>query len=280
MSPKNPILLHISLVCFDTPKETLVRTISSTVSAVSHLNRTDTNCTVALTIIDNAVPNSITLNDFSTLRSKFNETNLEFRLIQGRGNLGYGPGQNLAFFEKRARYHLFLNPDVDLTQDCLAIGLSYLEDNADVAIVSPRAIDAQGKRHFLCKRYPTILDLFIRGFVPPPVKLVFSDRISKYEMHDLSELTPTKGIPIVSGCFMLCRSEIIDNIAGFDPAFFLYFEDFDLSMRAGKIASIAYVPAMSIAHYGGNTMRKGLKHVLFFCRSGVRFFRKHGWRWF
>ena len=201
-------------------------------------------------------------------------------LIQGHGNIGYGRGQNLAFGNRSARYHLFMNPDVEMEVDCLSVGIAYLERNHNVAMISPRAVDATGAKQFLCKQYPAVFDLFIRGFMPASLRRMLAKRLSKYEMHSLSELEPSKDVPIVSGCFMLCRSEVIAEVSGFDPAYFLYFEDFDLSVRVRQIASIAYVPAMLIKHYGGGTARKGLKHILFFCQSGIRFFRSYGWRWF
>ena len=34
-----------------------------------------------------------------------------------------------------------------------------------------------------------------------------------------------------------------------------------------------------IVHHGGYASSKGLRHVRYFIRSGVRFFNDHGWRW-
>ena len=48
----------------------------------------------------------------------------------------------------------------------------------------------------------------------------FSERMAYYEMRDLSEKKASKEVSIVSGCFMLCRSEVIRQVAGFDPRFF------------------------------------------------------------
>ena len=83
---------------------------------------------------------------------------------------------------------------------------------------------------------------------------------------------------IVSGCFMLFRSDVLQQLAGFDPQFFLYFEDTDLSFRASSITHVAYVPSVKIIHHGGNVSKKGIKHILFFCHSMVKFFNKYGWK--
>ena len=48
----------------------------------------------------------------------------------------------------------------------------------------------------------------------------------------------------------------------------------------GRLGSIDHLPAMRITHLGGGASRKGLRHILLFSRSALRFFRSHGWRWF
>ena len=115
--------------------------------------------------------------------------------------------------------------------------------------------------------------------MPAPVRRLFDERLARFEMRELSDSEPSKGIPIISGCFMLCRSSSIEKVAGFDPGYFLYFEDFDLSLRARALGSLSYLPQMRITHLGGNSARKGLRHIVMFGRSGFRFFSSHGWRW-
>ena len=65
----------------------------------------------------------------------------------------------------------------------------------------------------------------------------------------------------------------------FDRRFFLYFEDYDLSLRSAEITRIAYVPAVKVVHHGGHAARKGLRHIGMFVRGAALFFRLHGWKW-
>jgi GT2 family glycosyltransferase len=78
---------------------------------------------------------------------------------------------------------------------------------------------------------------------------------------------------------MFIRGDSWRKVGGFDEKFFLYFEDFDLSMRIAKYAEIHRVPEFRIIHAGGNAAAKGASHILLFVRSAYRFFHKHGWRW-
>ena len=65
------------------------------------------------------------------------------------------------------------------------------------------------------------------------------------------------GIPALSGAFMLVRRAAIDRTGGFDPEFFLYFEDFDWTVRLNRITVTAYVPSVQVIHHGGYAARKG-----------------------
>jgi GT2 family glycosyltransferase len=78
---------------------------------------------------------------------------------------------------------------------------------------------------------------------------------------------------------MLWRRDVLTVLKGFDPRFFLYFEDFDISLRAGKVTRVAAVAVVRIAHFGGGAARKGWKHVRMFARSARLFFGLHGWKW-
>ncbi len=274
------IALHISVVTYDTPLKTLRSTLESVTAAVKELQRVEPSISVSSTLVDNGEDNCIDPGEFKSLQSTFEVATLKLHLMIGHGNVGYGRGQNMAFFAKRSTYHLFMNPDVELDPDCLVEGISYLKTHRDVGIASPNARNYDGEKQFLCKQYPTIFILMVRGFIPKRFRGIFRKQARYYEMQNLSELVPTKRIPIVSGCFMLCRSDIIERVTGFDPQYFLYFEDFNLSLRVGDIASLAYVPTMRIRHAGGYAAKKGMHHVKLFMRSGFRFFSDHGWKWF
>jgi GT2 family glycosyltransferase len=77
---------------------------------------------------------------------------------------------------------------------------------------------------------------------------------------------------------MLCRLVPLQAVGGFSPEYFLYFEDFDLSLRFAGEGQIAYVPAVRITHTGGYAAGKGWRHRRLFLRSAMRFFGRHGWR--
>jgi len=212
------------------------------------------------------------------LQSLASATDIALSIQSAPANIGYGAAHNIAISAARTTFHLVLNPDVILAPDTLEAGLAFLAANPEVSAASPLVTDGKGSRQYLCKRYPRVMDLLLRGFLPSAVRNRFQQRLAFYEMQDLSEQHPTKDIPIISGCFMLFRTRKLQELEGFNPRYFLYFEDFDLSLRASVNGKLAYVPAMRIVHLGGHSARKGWRHISLFARSGIRFYSTWGWR--
>jgi len=271
--------LAIAIVTYRPDLGLLARCLDS-LSAASRLARkTEQLSGASLILIDNSNDPVI----FKHLNELLEDTKSPSwetpRVLATESNLGYGRAHNLAIAETSADYHLVLNPDVILEVDALQQALQFMEAHPDVALLTPSAINEKGEKENLNKRLPGLLTLLIRGFAPAPVKNRFRDKIAHYEMRDLDPDEVHFDTPLASGCFMLFRSSVLKKLGGFSDRFFLYFEDYDLSIRTRALGRIAYVPDVKITHFGGGAAKKGLKHIYLFIRSAITFFKLHGWRW-
>ena len=119
----------------------------------------------------------------------------------------------------------------------------------------------------------------LRGFAPGFIQNLFRQRLDQYEMKSECSSEETVDVVLASGCFMLVRTAALRAIGGFNEDYFLYFEDFDLSLRLGGQGRLVFNPAMRIVHHGGYAASKGMLHVKYFITSGITFFNRHGWRW-
>lgn len=218
------------------------------------------------------------LGEAEKLRPLLARSRLAVHYIKSGRNLGYGGAHNLAIRRATGSFQLLLNPDVLLHEDALVEGLGFLAERPKVALAGPRGFAPDGSEAHLCKDFPGLFVLWLRGFAPSFVRRRFAARLAGYERHDLSDTEPTVGVRLLSGCCLLARSAPLLAEGGFDERFFLYFEDFDLSLRLGKNWELAYVPAMKIVHQGGGAAGKGLLHNWYFCRSGLMFFSRYGLR--
>lgn len=276
-----PASLAVSIVTYSPDLQNLESTISTLVQAVLFARKKGVLRTVQIFLVDNGprVPVDPGISRiFSIFRQNLPDAEME--ILSGHGNLGYGSGHNLAITHSKSDYHLVLNPDVDIVPDALSVAITWMESNPDVCLLSPFATDAHGHQQFLCKRFPALFDLLLRGFAPQWLRRPFSHRLEKYEMRELKNTDAGCDVPIVSGCFMLFRLEPLRRLGGFDKEFFLYFEDFDISLRIRRLCRVVYVPSVRIVHHGGQAAKKGWHHIRLFVASMIRFYRCHGWKLF
>jgi GT2 family glycosyltransferase len=269
-----PELISVSIVVYRPHRDHLERTLHTLDFALDGLRAGDQGGAVPLFLVNNGTDEAI---DWSKLA---NDARTKLVVIEGQGNVGYGRGHNLAIQRTSSRYHLILNPDIELDRDALARAVAFLEAHPEVGVITPHIADETGHQQFLCRRLPTVFDLFVRGFLPRRFRTPFAKRLAHYELRDaIDDKNVFWDPPIVSGCFMLYRTEVLKKLGGFDPRYFLYFEDYDLSLRTHDIARIAYVPSVRVLHHGGDAARKGFTHIKLFITSAIRFFNRFGWRW-
>ncbi|HHH39811.1 MAG TPA: glycosyltransferase family 2 protein [Sedimenticola sp.] len=266
--------LAVSIVVHRSPLPVLKRTLACLHRAGEQALRQGLIRAVEVTVVDNA-SGADYLAQLAALLRPWGKT---VRLLAGRTNLGYGRGHNRVA-TLAVDYRLVLNPDVFLAPDALVQVLTFLRDNPDIGVVVPRACDGQGGHLYLCKRYPGVFTLLLRGFAPPRLQRRFRHLLAAYEMRDLDWNRVRTDLELVSGCCLLLRGSVWERIGGFDPGYFLYFEDFDLALRARQVTRLAYLPRFTITHLGGHAARKGWRHRWWFVRSAWRFYRRHGWRW-
>lgn len=221
---------------------------------------------------------------FDSLKELVSKSRLAIDLHQSPSNLGFGRANNLAFeFSSKktpgADYILALNPDAFLSLDSLSRALNIMNEQPDLGVLLPRFLSETNQDLYLAKRYPNVWVLFLRGFAPKFIKKIFQSSIDSYDLKGLPPDQSHLQTVVGSGACFLMRTSIWQQLKGFDPRFFLYFEDYDLTYRAKQITQVAYEPSMEVIHLGGHTAQKGLTHIKYFIQSAEKFFNKNGWKW-
>ncbi|KAA0077316.1 glycosyltransferase [Trinickia soli] len=269
--------LSISLVVYRPDVSLLNQTLQSVTAAWARMRQTGTDARAHLYIVDNGGFRDA---DIAGRLASLAEQSVAWTVLRGHGNVGYGRGHNLAIEQTGSQYHLILNPDIDMDVEALVNAFGFLQAHPAVGLVTPRIDDDRAGIQYLCRRYPAMLDLFVRGFLPSRLQRWFSRRLGRYEMRDvINGRDVVWDPPIVSGCFMFFRTGVLKRLAGFDPRYFLYFEDYDLSLRTHRLARVAYVPSVRAIHHGGGASRKGFAHIRMFVASAVKFYNQFGWKW-
>jgi GT2 family glycosyltransferase len=276
-----PVTLTVSIVTYQPDLVLLERCLLSLAAALDAARAAGALRDANVVLVDNTESRTIAEAVVHLGEARFRDSGVTMNYLHRHTNIGYGKAHNLVMHGGNTHYHLVLNPDVELAEDALVSGLAFLEEHPEIGVLAPAVEGSNGKREFLCKRYPAVLDLALRGFAPELVRRWFKGRLERFEMRDAMESANSfvSPVPVMSGCFMLLRRKVVDATGGFDPGYFLYFEDFDWSVRLNRVSGSAYVPAVRIVHHGGGAARKGWRHIAWFAKSAMRFYSKHGWKW-
>jgi GT2 family glycosyltransferase len=271
-----PARFSATVVTYHPDGALLERALRSLAASVAHARAAGAIGNARVFVVDNGDGDSAQL--ARRAAAAFDRSAGEIEVVAGHGNVGYGRANNLVLPRLDSDFHLVMNPDVELDREALAAALASLQADPALGLVAPDVRGAAGERQYLCKRYPSVWVLFLRGFAPAALRRAFARSLDRYEMRDVLGSATYAPVPLASGCFMLMRTALFRGLGGFDPRFFMYFEDYDLSLRMGREAKIAFVPAARIVHHGGEAARKGPRHVSWFLRSAWRFFATHGWK--
>lgn len=181
------------------------------------------------------------------------------RLLARTDNLGFARANNLAAAEARGEFILLLNPDTLVRDSAVDRLLAFARARPRALIWGGRTLFPDGRLNpSSCWGAMTPWNLFCRASgltgLFPRTTLFNGEAYGGWPRDTVRE------VDIVSGCFLLIRRETWEQLGGFDPAFFMYGEEADLCLRAGRHgARPAVTPEATIVHYGGasETTRAG-----------------------
>lgn len=262
--------LSVSCVSFSGNYEVLAKTIESLVESCLVAKKSGLLQEVELYLIDNG-PDSKNLLLLKSVRDNNIYKFDKIEVITGQGNVGYGMANNLAVLKSHSEFHLVLNPDVIISTEAIQLSIEYLILNPNVGLIAPDAFEPNGVRQYLAKRNPEILVLAARALNLKLINQLIESKLHRYEYRDKIPRETPLNIDLASGCFMFCRTIELKKIGGFNAAYFMYFEDYDLCRRLRVNAEIHFVPCVKILHAGGGAARKGLRHIMYFVSSMIKF---------
>ncbi|TWH45277.1 glycosyltransferase family 2 protein [Sporomusa sp. KB1] len=194
-------------------------------------------------------------------------------------NYGFGYGHNQVLKKYDAKYYLIYNPDLRVKNNIIKELYNYMEVHTDIGMLTPKVTYPDGEIQYLCKQNPTVFDLFVRRFLPKPLKRLFQNREDWFQMK-YTGYNKEFVIPYATGCFMFYRGKVLNQISGFDEKFFLHMEDADISRRTNKISKCIFYPYNSVEHLWGRGSHKSWKQTLITLKSAIYYFNKWGWKFY
>lgn len=165
------------------------------------------------------------------------------KVVRGQ-NVGYAAGINAGVAAlPEAQTILILNPDVRLHPGSVERMFSTLMSSG-AGVVAPRVLNSDGSLFRSLRREPTLLRATGLGFTK---QALLDEYISDPEAYEHRQV-----VEWALGAALLVRTEVHDQLSGWDASYFLYSEETDFSLRAADHGwPTIYEPAAVATHIGG-----------------------------
>ncbi|TXM97051.1 glycosyltransferase family 2 protein [Methylobacterium sp. WL64] len=193
------------------------------------------------------------------------------RLIRNAENRGFGRACDQGAAAGEAPAILFLNPDTQVAPDALRVALDALSADPRTGIVGARLVDPDGRTARSCARAPTGLGLLGRALALDRLGLVRPHFLVEWDHAD------DRAVGQVMGAFLMIRRDLFAALGGFDPRFFVYWEDADLCTRARAAGFAVRHVAGAVAHHvgQGTTRQVRARRLFYVLRSQILYAHKH-----
>ncbi len=190
------------------------------------------------------------------------------RLVESEQNLGFGQANNLGCRGATGEYLFFLNSDTVLLDNALLPLVAFMDSRPDCGIAGGNLVDSgRTPVHSYGPVLPSPFSDLYR-FLPNAMRL----RYGKSWCYNYTGKPMEVGY--ITGADLLIRREIFDSIGAFHPAFFMYYEETELTSRVRKAGySVWSVPEATIVHIKGASLEflSGAKQMVF--ESKYRYLR-------
>jgi len=188
-------------------------------------------------------------------------------------NLGFGAGCNVGIktaLGRGADYILLLNQDTLIETDAAAKLISFMEGHPAAGICAAKTLSMQP----MPDGSPKLLYAgAFRGALP------LRQRVPGIERADPGGQTSPIPVDYAWGHGMLLRADTIRRVGAFDPAFFMYWEDLDLSTRVRQAGQEIWCVRAAVMWHdapdGARAVSSEYWRWFFKARSMAIYHRKH-----
>jgi GT2 family glycosyltransferase len=162
------------------------------------------------------------------------------RVLELEQNIGFGAAANAGVDAVESEYVLVLNPDARPVGDAVSSLRACAGASPKAAIAVPALVDEDGRPQPSRIGYPTW------RWTGSPAVTSFPGRRAANAEHGFAV-----------GAALLFRREAFRSVGGFDPDYFLFYEEVDLCLRLEQAGwAIVSCRAATFQHTGGTSTRR------------------------
>lgn len=228
----------------------------------------ESNSSLKLVVWDNSSEDKIS----SKLKDSFGD---KVTYHHSESNVGYGKGNNGSFqlAAGQSDYFCVINPDIKLAPGAIDSLCQFMDKNQQFGMATGSIVDQNGA---VAPVHKLALSFFEYFFVFITKRFFKKDILTNLTQTYLTMGNEHCRLPIISGCFMFFRASHYKELNGFDERYFLYFEDWDISIRSFKNKKSIILPEIKIYHEWGRHSHKKAKILFIHIKSALTFYSKWG----
>lgn len=201
-------------------------------------------------------------------------------LTVGLDNVGFGRAANAGARRVPGADLVVANADTRFTPGSVRELGAFLTAHADVGVAGPLIRFPDGRLQLSARAFPSIGQAVMHGLLGlwrPDNRWTRAYRLTDWD--HASE----RDVDWVSGCCLALRREAFAQVAGFDPAYFMFVEDVDLCDRVARAGwRVTFTPRAEVVHaIGASVSRTRFRMAWEHARSLDRYFAGRyavGWR--
>jgi GT2 family glycosyltransferase len=196
------------------------------------------------------------------------------KLLTPGANLGFGRACNLAFAASSAEFVLLLNPDARICADDVLLLARTLTEQPRLAGVSPKIYWNEERSFVLPAAFAQTPWYYVAQALATRSRRIAQWAARRGLQRAMRQMAGSKvfEVDFVAGSVLLLRRSAVLQAGGlFDPDYFMFFEDSDLSLRLRHAGyELAIVPGATAQH---EYRHKAFKAELM-AQSQQHYFRK------
>ncbi len=165
-------------------------------------------------------------------------------IVENRVGVGYGNGANQGLRRVDREFVLLVNPDAVVLPGAVETLVAAADRYPEAGLLAPLVMNPDGS-------------------IEPSYDVRLFDRGRYGDRKRQSMPVPDGDVcaEFVSGAVVMVRMEALRRIGGFDPRFFLYFDDDDMCMALRAAGyTVLLTPLARVTHVGGGSVRPSLHY--------------------
>ena len=224
-------------------------------------------CSIEIIVVDNGSTDG----SAQAVQERFPDV----KLILNDKNLGFAKANNIGIKLSSGRYVCLVNSDIKALDACIDRMHDYMNNNPTIGALGPKTLGGDLKFRLNCRDFPDLWKSFCESLMLN--KIFTRSKFLRGRLITDIDQNAAQSVDVLSGCFLMIRREVIEQVGMLDEKFYIYAEDCDWCKRIHSAGwDVVFYPGAQAIHYGGvSSAAAPVKFQIEMLKSDFIYWEKH-----